>query len=80
MPPATIAIVIATPRGLRHVASACERGAAGPAEDILRNLGAEVAGSSFWVQCADAQVARRLTGYLQDVRAEMMADRARPIG
>lgn len=74
MSPATVAIIIATPNGLRHVASPCERGAAGPAEDILRGLGREVGASSFWVQCADVAVRERLTAYLWGVRTEVLAE------
>lgn len=76
MPPATVAIVIATPAGLRHLASPSERGAAGPAEAILRELGAEVRGASFWVQCADSAMRGRLTAYLWDVKAEILAEAA----
>ena len=77
MPPATVAIVIATPSGLRHLASPSERAAAGPAEAVLRGLGPAVRGASFWVQCADPAARARLTSYLWDVKAEVLAEAAR---
>lgn len=72
--PATVAIVIGTPFGLRHLASSSERQAAWPAEAVLRSLGKDVQSSSFWVQCADTEAALRLTSYLQSVKAEVLAE------
>ncbi|GJE78419.1 MULTISPECIES: hypothetical protein [Methylorubrum] len=76
MTPATVAIVIATPAGLRHLASPSERAAAGPAEEVLRGLGSAVRGASFWVQCADPAARARLTSYLWGVKAEILAEKA----
>ncbi|WP_342151216.1 hypothetical protein [Methylorubrum sp. SB2] len=80
MTPATVAIVIATPAGLRHLASPSERAAAGPAEDVLRGLGAAVRSASFWVQCADPAAQARLTRYLWDVKAEVLAEAEQTLG
>lgn len=80
MTPATVAIVIATPAGLRHLASPSERAAAGPAEAVLRGLGGAVRSASFWVQCADPSARDRLTRYLWDVKAEVLAEAEQPLG
>lgn len=74
--PATVAIIIGTPSGLRHLASASERKAAWPAEAVLRSLGADVRSATLWVQCADPEAAQRLTSYLQSVKAEVLAEAA----
>ncbi|GJE57395.1 hypothetical protein FV217_21425 [Methylobacterium sp. WL9] len=78
--PATVAIVIGTPSGLRHLASSSERNAAWPAEEVLRSLGADVLLASLWVQCADPEAAKRLTSYLQSVRAEVLAEAELGVG
>lgn len=74
MQPATVAIVIATPAGFRHLACTSERDAAGPAEAILRGLGADVRSASFWVSCAQSDAAARLTTYLRAVQTEIIAE------
>ncbi|TXN20778.1 hypothetical protein FV217_16750 [Methylobacterium sp. WL9] len=78
--PATVAIVIGTPSGLRHLASSSERNAAWPAEAVLRGLGAAVSSATLWIQCADPEAAKRLTSYLQSVKAEVVAEAALGVG
>lgn len=78
--PATVAIVIGTSTGLRHLASSSERNAAWPAEAVLRGLGSAVSSATLWVQCADPEAAKRLTSYLQSVKAEVVAEAALGVG
>ncbi len=72
--PVTVAIVLATPHGLQHIVGAEERDVAGPAEACLRALKADARGTSFWVQTRDLAARERLTGYLWQVKREVLAE------
>ncbi|GEP04795.1 hypothetical protein [Methylobacterium oxalidis] len=69
---ATIAIMIATPRGRRLLAASSEREAALTAELVLRTLDRLTLPTAIWVQCADLDVTFRLMGYLTGVQDEMI--------
>ena len=69
---ASIAILIATPKGQRLIAAYSEREAALMAESIVRQLGPDALPAPFWVQCADPAITRRLMAYLSDLQAELI--------
>ena len=75
---ATIAILIGTPAGARLLAAASEREAALSAEAFLLRLPSRALPAPLWVQCADAAVSGRLTGYLGELQAERVRDRDAP--
>lgn len=70
---ATIAVMIATPRGRRLLATKSEREAALTAESILRSLDRLALPTAIWVQCADLAVTLRLTRYLTELQEEIIS-------
>ena len=73
---ASIAILIGTPDGTRLLAASSERDAAQMAESLLLGLDPAALPAPLWVQCADAGLVRRLTGYLAAFQAELAGTRA----
>jgi len=70
---ASIAIMIGTPQGSRLLAFSSERKAAIATEAILRRLPAKTLPAPLWVQAADPHVRSRLTTYLTELQAELVA-------
>lgn len=68
---ASIAILIGTPTGTRLMAASCERDGALMAEKLLLLLPRTALPAPLWVQCADPQIARRLTEYLGELQTEL---------
>ena len=68
---ASIAILIGTPAGTRLMAASSERDAALMVEDLLLRLPRSALPAPLWVQCADAQIARRLTAYFAGLQTEL---------
>jgi hypothetical protein len=69
---ASIAIMISTPQGARLLAFSSERKAAIASETILRRLPRDALPAPIWVSSGDRSVTQRLTGYLEDVQAELV--------
>ncbi|WP_375456261.1 hypothetical protein [uncultured Methylobacterium sp.] len=68
---ATIAILVGTPAGARLLAASSEREAALAAERLICRLERSALPAPIWVQCADADLAGRLTAYLRDLQADL---------
>ena len=68
---ASIAILIGTPSGTRLMAASSERDAALMVEGLLLELPRTALPAPLWVQCADRDVAKRLTDYFTGLQTEL---------
>ncbi|KAB1072450.1 hypothetical protein [Methylobacterium planeticum] len=64
-------VTIAIRDAVRTVSAATEREVALMAESVLRQHQGETLAVGFWVDCADAEVGRRIAAYLTDLALEL---------